>query len=173
MKLLLALLALLPIIGFSQQATQVNRSNGYNVMNDPKLKASQVFYIPIGTNPSLNGGPDTVGALYYHTGQSKLYQYEGNNIWRPVARDVVVVNGDVDSAYLNTTKDTLFIPRQPIGQTGQVNYIKADNSSRLEAGDLLNVGKFVYDDLQLDSMKTTLAGQRDIFNRWKGSLMVV
>lgn len=88
MKKIIYLLSFLVVSFYATAQTQVIRTTPANTVADSRLRALLNFYIPFGTNPSLNGGKDTVGGLFFKTLDSTLNVRVGNNInnsWLPLA----------------------------------------------------------------------------------------
>ena len=60
---------------------QYSRAQNTKPKTEDRLAVDLNFYVPFGTAPSLNGGLNRQGGLYYNTTDGLLYTYGYNGLW--------------------------------------------------------------------------------------------
>ncbi|WP_421939101.1 hypothetical protein [Pedobacter sp.] len=81
--LLIALICAIGTISMAQNLPDSNRTtvNGNQTQVDARLKASLTMYLPTGQTPGLNGGKDSIGAVFIQKSTGKFFSYRGNGRW--------------------------------------------------------------------------------------------
>jgi hypothetical protein len=102
MRKLITLLLLSFTISFGYAQTERTRSTGSFTETDGRGKFISNLIIPRGTTPTLNGGLNQAGQLFFNTTDNKLYAYNGT-IW-----NVVNQATDLSNYYTKTEVDAIF-----------------------------------------------------------------
>ncbi|MBC8054613.1 MAG: hypothetical protein H7Y13_16255 [Sphingobacteriaceae bacterium] len=84
MKQFYLLLSLLLLAGVGLAQTITPRTDDTTTPLDERLAVGKTLSIPYGPTPTLNGGLDRMGSLFFNTTDSLLYIYKGAAGWKPV-----------------------------------------------------------------------------------------
>lgn len=133
-KLIIFLCLFVSVAAYSQTPYFVPRSSPLVIAADARLKATLNFYLPVGMDTTLNGGIDSVGALFFRWADTSVYvrvprTVGAGNMWAllfklnssPTTSGVVSFNGRNGAVTLLSADVTGALGYTPVTTARSIN----------------------------------------------------